>query len=254
MATGSTPSCSCCSARPRRTASSATSSVPPRRSPRRASLMKGTVPPGSPPALAADTMQGRLALLRGELDEAERLFTVTLAEYEARKLSSGSVVMLLHLAQRSGAAPAPHRRRARRRAARARHGAQAPGWHSMVEPHRPGATGARRCLEARPVARRTRVRRSLQRSSTCATRSARSIRRRGGRSRCRAAARRPDACVDSAVTAYSSRQQTSSPRKLINLRQAGPPQDEASATPGRRCSNSPNATSASILASGAPTQ
>ena len=57
-------------------------------------LMKGTVPPGSPPVLAADTLQGRLALLRGELDEAERLFAAMLAQYEARKVSGGSVVML----------------------------------------------------------------------------------------------------------------------------------------------------------------
>jgi serine/threonine protein kinase len=57
-------------------------------------MMSGTVPAGSPPALAADTLQGRLALLRGELEEAERLFTATLADFEARKVSSGSVVML----------------------------------------------------------------------------------------------------------------------------------------------------------------
>ena len=39
-----------------------------------------------------------------------------------------------------------------------------------------GASGARECLGPGPAARRMRVRRSIQRSATCATRSARSIR------------------------------------------------------------------------------
>ena len=56
--------------------------------------MQGKMPPGSLPMLAADTNQGRLALLRGELDEAQRLFTSTLAAFEARKASNGNVVML----------------------------------------------------------------------------------------------------------------------------------------------------------------
>jgi serine/threonine-protein kinase len=56
--------------------------------------MRGAVPPDSPPALAADAMQGRIALRRGELDDAERFFTSTLAAFEARKLSNGSAVML----------------------------------------------------------------------------------------------------------------------------------------------------------------
>src|SRR5205085_10253824 len=43
-------------------------------------LMKDKVPPGSPPALAAETARGRLALLRGDLDEAQRVFTSTLGE------------------------------------------------------------------------------------------------------------------------------------------------------------------------------
>ena len=110
-------------------------------------LMKGTVPPGSPPVLAADTMQGRLALLRGELDEAERLFASMLAQFEARKVSGGSVVML-HI-WRSEVALRQHRLEDAigQRAARARHGAQASGRHSVVQPHRPGAAGARECLE-----------------------------------------------------------------------------------------------------------
>lgn len=56
--------------------------------------MKGAVPPGSPPALAADAVQGRIALARGQLDEAQRIFTSTLAAFEARKQSNGSAVML----------------------------------------------------------------------------------------------------------------------------------------------------------------
>ncbi|MEO5845872.1 MAG: serine/threonine-protein kinase [Caldimonas sp.] len=56
--------------------------------------MEGAVPPGSPPALAADVVQGRIALLRGELEEAQRIFTSTLAAFEARKLANGSAVML----------------------------------------------------------------------------------------------------------------------------------------------------------------
>jgi eukaryotic-like serine/threonine-protein kinase len=56
--------------------------------------MHGAVPPDSPPALAADAMQGRIALLRGELDDAQRMFTSTLTAFEARKLSNGSAVML----------------------------------------------------------------------------------------------------------------------------------------------------------------
>ncbi len=56
--------------------------------------MQGAVPPGSPPALAADAMQGRIALLRGQLDDAQRIFTSALAAFEARKLSNGSAVML----------------------------------------------------------------------------------------------------------------------------------------------------------------
>ena len=56
--------------------------------------MRGTVPPGSPPVLAADGIEGRLALLRGRLDEAQRLLGAALAAFEARKVSSGSAVML----------------------------------------------------------------------------------------------------------------------------------------------------------------
>ena len=56
--------------------------------------MKDAVPPGSPPSLAADAIAGRIALARGRLDEAERLFTSTLAAFEARKQSNGSAVML----------------------------------------------------------------------------------------------------------------------------------------------------------------
>jgi len=56
--------------------------------------MKGAVPPGSPPALAAEAVAGRIALARGQLDEAERLFTATLAAFETRKQSNGSAVML----------------------------------------------------------------------------------------------------------------------------------------------------------------
>ena len=68
--------------------------------------MKGKVPPGSPPALAADAVAGRIALARGELDEAERLFTV-----DARRIRGAQAVErqrrhALHPSQRSRAAPA----------------------------------------------------------------------------------------------------------------------------------------------------
>ena len=56
--------------------------------------MRGAVPAGSPPVLTADAVAARIALARGELDEANRLFSATLAAFQARNQSGGSVVML----------------------------------------------------------------------------------------------------------------------------------------------------------------
>jgi serine/threonine protein kinase len=56
--------------------------------------MKGLVPAGSPPVLAADAVEGRIALARGQLDEAQRIFSSTLTAHAANKQPSGSVVML----------------------------------------------------------------------------------------------------------------------------------------------------------------
>jgi serine/threonine-protein kinase len=56
--------------------------------------MHGAVPPGSPPALTADAIEGRIALARGRLDDAARIFGATIAAHEARKQPSGSLVML----------------------------------------------------------------------------------------------------------------------------------------------------------------
>jgi tetratricopeptide (TPR) repeat protein len=56
--------------------------------------MKGLIPAGSPPVLAADGVQGRIALARGQLDDAQEIFSSTLATYAANKQPSGSVVML----------------------------------------------------------------------------------------------------------------------------------------------------------------
>ena len=56
--------------------------------------MKGRVPAGSPPVLAADAIEGRIALARGQLDDARRIFSATLAGHAANKQPSGGVVML----------------------------------------------------------------------------------------------------------------------------------------------------------------
>jgi serine/threonine protein kinase len=56
--------------------------------------MRGVFAAGSPPVLTADGIEGRLALARGQLDEAQRIFSSTLAGYEAHKQRSGSAVML----------------------------------------------------------------------------------------------------------------------------------------------------------------
>ena len=151
--------------------------------------MKGTVPPGSPPALAAEVVAGRIALARGQLDEAERLFTATLAAFEARKQSNGSAVMLyLH---RSEVARRQQRtddalRDAQSALAMAR---KAAGRHSLLEPDRAGASRRGRCIAARLAAARRRAPPSRRRSTIFGMRSATSIRRRVSRWR-----RRPAAC------------------------------------------------------------
>jgi tetratricopeptide (TPR) repeat protein len=64
--------------------------------------MRGAVPAGSPPVLTADAVAARIALARGDLDEANRLFSATLAAFQARDQSGGSVVML-HLGRSDAA-------------------------------------------------------------------------------------------------------------------------------------------------------
>ena len=56
--------------------------------------MKGLVPAGSPPMLAADTVQGRIALASGRLDDASAIFSSALAGHAASKQPNGSIVML----------------------------------------------------------------------------------------------------------------------------------------------------------------
>ncbi|MDQ6626969.1 MAG: serine/threonine-protein kinase [Pseudomonadota bacterium] len=56
--------------------------------------MQGVVPADSPPALTAAAISGRIALARGELDDAGRLFGKTIASHEAHGRGQGGLVML----------------------------------------------------------------------------------------------------------------------------------------------------------------
>ena len=56
--------------------------------------MTGVVPAGSPPMLAASGVAGRIALARGQLDVADKIFSSTLAAFAVNRQPNGSVVML----------------------------------------------------------------------------------------------------------------------------------------------------------------
>jgi hypothetical protein len=151
-------------------------------------LMQGKVPPGSPPALAADTAQGRLALLRGRPRRgAAPRSTRDARRVRGRKLANGSVVML-HI-WRSEAALRQHRADD----ALARRAAMPSTWRarcrpaSLVEPRRAGEPRPCRCPRSgRP--RRGAIKAHAAGARTPrATPSARSIRRRDARRRCRLA-------------------------------------------------------------------
>ena len=54
--------------------------------------MQGVFPPGSPPALTAAGLEGRVALALGQLDDAKRVFTSTINVHEAQGQPGGGVV------------------------------------------------------------------------------------------------------------------------------------------------------------------